>query len=91
MTGNRWSVDYRPDLQARHGQEALNGAGHLARLIRKVLRLLIICHLRTRPYTPKTHGKAERFMQNLLCKPAYAIPFRSSEQRAADLLRWLAW
>jgi transposase InsO family protein len=48
-------------------------------------------HIRTRPYTPKTNGKAERFIQTLLREWAYAIPFRASDSRAADLTRWLAW
>jgi transposase InsO family protein len=68
-----------------------NGSGYVARLFRKVLRMLAIRHIRTRPYTPKTNGKAERFIQTLLREWAYAFPFRSSETRTADLPRWLAW
>jgi transposase InsO family protein len=68
-----------------------NGSGYVARLFRKALRMLAIRHIRTRPYTPKTNGKAERFIQTLLREWAYAIPFRSSDTRAADLSRWIAW
>ena len=68
-----------------------NGSGYVARLFRKALRMLAIRHIRTRPYTPKTNGKAERFIQTLLREWAYAIPFRSSDSRAADLPRWIAW
>jgi transposase InsO family protein len=68
-----------------------NGSGYVARLFRKALRMLGIRHIRTRPYTPKTNGKAERFIQTLMREWAYAIPFRSSESRAADLQRWLTW
>jgi transposase InsO family protein len=68
-----------------------NGSGYVAKLFRKVLRLLKIRHIRTRPYTPKTNGKAERFIQTLMREWAYAIPFRSSDARARDLPRWLAW
>jgi transposase InsO family protein len=68
-----------------------NGSGYVARLFRKALRMLGIRHIRTRPYTPKTNGKAERFIQTLMREWAYAIPFRSSDTRAADLQRWLAW
>jgi len=68
-----------------------NGSGYVARLFGKALRMLGIRHIRTRPYTPKTNGKAERFIQTLLREWAYAIPFRSSHARAADLQRWLAW
>jgi transposase InsO family protein len=68
-----------------------NGSGYVARLFQKALRMLRIRHIRTRPYTPKTNGKAERFIQTLLREWAYAIPFRSSHARAEDLPRWLAW
>jgi transposase InsO family protein len=68
-----------------------NGSGYVARLFRKALRMLAIRHIRTRPYTPKTNGKAERFIQTLMREWAYAIPFRSSDARAADLARWLDW
>jgi transposase InsO family protein len=67
-----------------------NGAGYVSRLFRKACRLLRLRHLRTRPYTPpKTNGKAERFIQTLLREWAYALPYRSSDTRAADLPRWL--
>lgn len=42
-----------------------------------------------RPYTPRTSGKAERFIQTLLREWAYALPYRFSGTRAADLPRWL--
>jgi transposase InsO family protein len=51
--------------------------------------MLRLRHLRTRPYTPKTNGKAERFIQTLLREWAYALPYRSSNSGAADLPRWL--
>jgi transposase InsO family protein len=66
-----------------------NGAGYVSRLFRKACRLLRLRHIRTRPYTPKTNGKAERFIQTLLREWAYALPYRSSDTRAADLPRWL--
>jgi transposase InsO family protein len=68
-----------------------NGSGYVARLFRKALRMLGIRHICTRPYTPRTNGKAERFIQTLLRGWAYAIPFSSSDARAADLPRWLTW
>jgi transposase InsO family protein len=46
-------------------------------------------HLRTRPYTPRTNGKAERFLQTVRRECAYAHAFRSSQERAAALPRWL--
>jgi transposase InsO family protein len=66
-----------------------NGSGYVSRLFRKVCRLLRLRHIRTRPYTPKTNGKAERFIQTLLREWAYALPYRSSDSRATDLPRWL--
>jgi transposase InsO family protein len=66
-----------------------NGSGYVSRLFKKACRLLRLRHLRTRPYTPKTNGKAERFIQTLMREWAYALPYRSSDTRAADLPRWL--
>ncbi|TYC62319.1 IS481 family transposase [Rhodobacterales bacterium] len=68
-----------------------NGAGYIAKLFRRTLARLSIRHIRTRPYTPKTNGKAERFIQTMLREWAYAIPFKSSLTREADLPRWLDW
>lgn len=42
-------------------------------------------HLRTRPYTPRTNGKAERFIQTALREWAYAEPYASSQARAGAL------
>jgi transposase InsO family protein len=42
-------------------------------------------HARTRPYTPKTNGKAERFIKTLLADWAYAVPYRSSWSRRRQL------
>lgn len=47
-------------------------------------------HLRTRPYTPRTNGKAERFIQTALREWAYAKAYRSSGQRAGALGPFLA-
>ncbi|PVE20701.1 hypothetical protein DC522_30765 [Microvirga sp. KLBC 81] len=73
------------------GGRSDNGYGYVAKLFQKALRMLGMRHIRTRPYTPKTNGKAERFIQTLLREWAYAIPFSSSDARAADLPRWLTW
>jgi transposase InsO family protein len=66
-----------------------NGAGYVSRLFKKACRMLRLRHIRTRPYTPKTNGKAERFIQTLVREWAYALPYHSSDTRAADLPRWL--
>jgi transposase InsO family protein len=46
-------------------------------------------HIFTKPYTPKTNGKAERFVQTTLREWAYARAYTTSDQRAAELPRWL--
>jgi transposase InsO family protein len=48
-------------------------------------------HLRTRPYRPRTNGKAERFIQTMLREWAYAATYQSSGQRAAALPAWLEY
>jgi transposase InsO family protein len=48
-----------------------------------------IRHIKTRPYTPKTNGKAERFVQTSLREWAYAKPYVSSAQREAALQPFL--
>ena len=46
-------------------------------------------HLRTRPYRPRTNGKAERFIQTLQDKWAYGAIYGSSAERTAALPGWL--
>jgi transposase InsO family protein len=46
-------------------------------------------HLRTRPYTPRTNGKAERFIQTLLREWAYRRPYATSAARTRALASWL--
>ena len=46
-------------------------------------------HLRTRPYRPRTNGKAERFIRTLLEGWAYAAIYQNSHQRAQNLPRWI--
>ncbi len=43
----------------------------------------------TRPYTPRTNGKAERFIQTLKRRWAYRYTFRTSAIRAASLPAWI--
>jgi len=49
-----------------------------------------IRHLRTRPYRPRTNGKAERFIQTMLREWAYATTYQSSTHRADVLPAWLS-
>jgi transposase InsO family protein len=46
-------------------------------------------HIRTKPYTPKTNGKAERFIQSSLREWAYATAYETSDHRAEELPHWL--
>jgi transposase InsO family protein len=66
-----------------------NGSSFRSRRYAKALRRLRIKHLRTKPYTPKTNGKAERFVQTSLREWAYARAYETSDQRAAELPIWL--
>jgi transposase InsO family protein len=68
-----------------------NGSGYVAKSFRRLLTRLRIKHLRTRPYTPKTNGKAERFIQTLMREWAYFVAYPSSDARKNDLSRWLGW
>jgi transposase InsO family protein len=68
-----------------------NGSAYRSRRFAKALRWLGIRHIFTRPYTPKTNGKAERFIQTLLREWAYGLTHPSSNARNADLPRWLDW
>jgi len=65
-----------------------NGACHCSRAFHLLCARLRLRHIRTRPYTPRTNGKAERFIQTTLREWAYARSYDSSEQRAADLPGW---
>jgi transposase InsO family protein len=62
-----------------------NGSCYKAFAFRKICRRLGLRHIRTKPYTPKTNGKAERFIQTSLREWAYARAYQSSRQRAAEL------
>ena len=48
-------------------------------------------HLRTRPYTPRTNGKAERLIGTMLRSWARAFAYRSSSHRSKALASWLRW
>ena len=63
-----------------------NGSAFVSRRFTALCRSLEIRHLRIRPYTPRTNGKAERFIQTLLREWAYRFSYHSSEERR----HWLA-
>ena len=66
-----------------------NGPCYQSREFRAACQQHGIKHIRTRPYTPRTNGKAERFIQTALREWAYACAYNTSEERAAHLPRWL--
>jgi len=75
---------------ARHGVTALriysdNGSCYRAHAMRKAVAALGLKHRFTRPYTPKTNGKAERFIQTSLREWAYAHAYAHSSQRSERL------
>lgn len=67
-----------------------NAFCYVHRRYREALTHLGLRHVRIRPYTPRTNGKAERFIQTALREWAYAKPYRSSRQRAGALSSFLA-
>ena len=66
-----------------------NGACYKSHDFRDACRDLKIKHIRTKPYTPKTNGKAERFIQTALREWAYARAYRTSDQRGRHFPHWL--
>jgi len=66
-----------------------NGSCYKAFAFRDACKALGIKHIRTKPYTPKTNGKAEQFVQTSLREWAYAKAYPTSDDRAAELPRWL--
>jgi transposase InsO family protein len=66
-----------------------NGAPYISFAFRDTCRELGIRHLRTKPYTPRTNGKAERFIQTCLREWAYAEAYPTSIARTSALSHWL--
>lgn len=79
---------------ARHGVTvdrlmSDNGSAYKSHAFRELLAGLGVRHIRTRPYTPRTNGKAERFIQTSLREWAYAAPYRSSAERTDAIPSWI--
>lgn len=79
---------------AAHGVEVEavmtdNGSAYRSKAHAIACRLLGIKHRRTRPYRPRTNGKAERFIRTMLGGWAYGAIYRSSAERTAALGGWL--
>ena len=68
-----------------------NGSAYRSHAWRQRCAAQALRHLRTRPYTPRTNGKAERFIQILLRSWAYGLAYPSSAHRTRALGGWLRW
>ena len=65
-----------------------NGSPYRAKLWAVYCAEHHVVHIRTRPYRPRTNGKAERFIQTSLREWAYARPYRSSAERTQAIGPW---
>lgn len=81
------------DAQGIRCQRVLsdNGSGYVSRAFRAACIALGLRHRRTRPYTPRTNGKAERFIQTLLREWAYVQPYPTSQDRRRALRPWVRY
>jgi transposase InsO family protein len=68
-----------------------NGSGYRSRRFQALRAQHGIRHIRTRPYTPRTNGKAEAFIRILQPEWAYAFAYPSSGHRARALPGWVRW
>jgi transposase InsO family protein len=66
-----------------------NGGCYRSREFGRTCAALGLQHRHTRPYTPRTNGKAERFIQTALREWAYARAYHRSHQRISELPRFL--
>ena len=66
-----------------------NGSAYRSTIHSLACKVLGLKHIRTRPYTPKTNGKAERFIRTLTGGWAYGAIYSSSTQREQALNGWL--
>jgi transposase InsO family protein len=66
-----------------------NGSCYRSKAFTRACKQLSIKHIFTKPYTPQTNGKAERFIQTALREWAYATAFENSDQRCSALPFWL--
>jgi len=66
-----------------------NGNAYRSAIHALACKALRIKHLRTRPYRPRTNGKAERFIRTLLGGWAYGAIYHTSHERHNALTGWL--
>jgi transposase InsO family protein len=68
-----------------------NGHAYRSHPWRDTCRSLGIAHRRTRPYTPRTNGKAEAFIGTALREWAYRYAYPTSTKRTRALNGWVRW
>lgn len=68
-----------------------NGPAYMSKDWKRACEELGIEHRRTRPYTPRTNGKAERFIQTLVRQWAYGRAYTTSRVRAEALPAWVRY
>ena len=68
-----------------------NGSAYRSKLFNKACQALGIKHTFTRPYTPQTNGKAERFIQTCLREWAYGRIWANSQERTNWLPAFLSY
>ena len=66
-----------------------NGSAYRSHDFRQRIAAAGLKHIRTRPYTPRTNGKVERFIQTSLREWAYARPYHSSAERTHAMPPWI--
>ena len=66
-----------------------NGSAYVSHAFRAACQAARVKHKRTKPYTPRTNGKAERFIQTSLREWAYLQAFASSAARTQAMRPWL--
>ena len=79
---------------ARHGVTVErvmtdNGSAYRSHAFRDLCAGSQLRHIRTKPYTPRTNGKAERFIQTSLREWAYARAYNSSAERTDAMIPWI--
>src|SRR3954467_14862867 len=81
----RTAVSAAPDPSIRR----CYGSCYRSKTFRAGCKRLGLRPIFTKPYTPRTNGKAERFIQTSLREWAYARAYNTSDERTAELPRWL--
>lgn len=65
-----------------------NGSAYRSKLLNRYLDAADIRHIYTRPYTPRTNGKVERFIQTASRRWAYGVAYEHSNLRRDALPAW---